>query len=136
MRRSSGGLMALALVAPVALIGCSGRNDSKDVAITSCKSDPTAGYPTMDGTITNKSNYTAIYAFTVEWDHQTDPDTPNATVSTADVSQTVGAGQTAQWHATSTLNPIPALTCRISPNKAKGLHLGHVGGPNVKKTRA
>jgi hypothetical protein len=121
-------LVAFALLAPVALVAC-GKSDAKDVAVTSCKSDPTGGHPTADGTVTNHGKTPAIYRFTAEWD-ATAP--KNYAVTQAPVMvPRVEPGQTVPWHADSIFNPVSPLTCRISPQTAKGLHLGHVGGPEV-----
>jgi hypothetical protein len=123
--------VAFVLMAPVALVACGGHSDAKDVTITSCKSDPVGGHPTADGTVTNKGSSAASYQFNLEFRSTA----PKAAVSTTNVFLArVASGETAQWHADSTFNPVNPLTCGIATIKSNGLHLGHAGGPDV--TRA
>lgn len=123
--------MAFGLLAPVVLVAC-GTDDADHVAITSCTSDPTNGFPTAGGTVTNQGGEAASYEFNLVWKGTA----PKAEISRAEIYlERVGPGEIVPWEAKSTLNPVSPLICELSDQRAKGLHLGHVGGPDVTRAK-
>ena len=110
--RSLGRLMACSALVVVALTGCStsSAGAAKDVSITACKASPTGGHPTASGSIKNHSSKASLYTIHVKF---TDASGNGAGDGLAAVAK-VGAGSTATWHATGTVNVKGQVTCKLS----------------------